>query len=165
MARPTISLIAAVAENGVIGKDNRLPWRLPADLQHFKRLTMGKPIVMGRLTWESLPGLLPQRRHIVVTRNQSYRAEGAVVVHSLQAALEEAGSVDEIMIVGGGRFYAEALPLAQRIYLTRIQQTFDGDAYFPELNDDWHVTAQQDHQADQKNRYDYTFLTLERTGS
>ncbi len=162
MAQPTISLIAAVAENGVIGKDNRLPWHLPADLQHFKRQTINKPIVMGRLTWESLPGLLPQRKHIVVTRNMSYQADGAVVVHSLQAAIDEAGAVDEVMIVGGGGLYTEALLLADRIYLTRIQQAFEGDAYFPALDDDWQVTEQQDHLADQKNGYDYSFLTLER---
>lgn len=162
MAQPRISLIVAVAENGVIGKDNRLPWRLPADLQHFKKLTIGKPIVMGRLTWESLPGLLPQRKHIVVTQNAAYQAEGAVVVHSLQAALSEAGCVDEVMIVGGGQLYAEALPLASRVYLTRIHQAFDGDAHFPEPGDDWRVKAQQDHQADQNNPYDYSFLILER---
>lgn len=162
MAQPTLSLIAAVAENGVIGKDNRLPWRLPADLQHFKRQTINKPIVMGRLTWESLPGVLPQRKHIVVTRNMDYQADGAVVVHSLQAALDEAGAVDEIMIVGGGCLYAEALLLADRIYLTRIHQTFEGDAFFPTLSDDWRVMAQQDHLADQKNGYDYSFLILER---
>lgn len=162
LSKPSVSLVVAVAENGVIGQDNRLPWRLPADLQHFKALTIGKPIVMGRLTWESLPGLLPQRRHIVVTRNPDYQAEGAVVVHSLQAALTEAGDVDEIMIVGGGQLYAEALPLAERVYLTRIHQSFDGDAFFPELDESWLVTERQDHQADQKNPYDYSFLTLKR---
>lgn len=162
MSQSSISLIVAVTTNDVIGNENRLPWRLPADLQHFKRMTVGKPIVMGRLTWESLPGLLPQRKHIVVTRNKSYQADGAVVVHSLEAALEEAGAVDEIMIVGGGCLYAEALPLASRIYLTKIHQTFAGDTYFPKLGDEWQVTEQQDHSADEKNQYKYSFLTLER---
>ncbi len=161
MSHPSISLIVAVSTNDVIGNENRLPWRLPADLQHFKRMTVGKPIVMGRLTWESLPGLLPQRKHIVVTRNKSYQADGAVVVHSLEVALEEAGAVDEIMIVGGGCLYAEALPLANRIYLTRIHQEIDGDTYFPQLGDGWQVVAREDHRADKKNRYDYSFLTLE----
>ncbi len=146
----------------MIGKDNRLPWHLPADLQHFKRQTVNKPIVMGRLTWESLPGLLPQRKHIVVTRNVSYQADGAVVVHSLQAAMDEAGAVDEVMIIGGECLYTEALLLANRIYLTRIHQAFEGDAFFPVLSDDWQVTEQQDHFADQKNSYNYSFLTLER---
>ncbi len=161
MNPPSISLIVAVTTNDVIGNENRLPWRLPADLQHFKRMTVGKPIVMGRLTWESLPGLLPQRKHIVVTRNKNYQADGAVVVHSLEAALEEAGRVDEIMIVGGGCLYTEALPLANRIYLTRIHQEIDGDTYFPQLDDAWQVVAREDHRADKKNRHDYSFLTLE----
>ena len=165
MIQPQISLIAAVAENGVIGRENQLPWRLPADLQHFKKLTIGKPIVMGRLTWESLPGVLPQRKHIVVTRNLAYQAEGAVVVHSVSAALAEAGNVEEVMIIGGGRFYAEALPLVNRVYLTRIHQVFEGDAFFPELEKGWIVLDQQDFQADQKNPYNYSFLTLERSAS
>jgi len=160
--RSSVSLIVAVTTNHVIGNENRLPWRLPADLQHFKRLTVGKPIVMGRLTWESLPGLLPQRKHIVVTRNKSYQAEGAVVVHSLEAALDEAGAVDEIMVVGGGCLYAEALPLADRIYLTRIHTQFDGDTFFPALSDEWQIVACEDHRADQKNSSAYSFLTYER---
>lgn len=162
-AGPRISLILAVAENGVIGKDNKLPWHLPADLKHFKAMTLDKPIVMGRLTWESLPGLLSRRRHIVVTRDADYQAQGAEVVHSIDEALAAAGDVPEIMIVGGSVLYAEMLPRAQCIYLTRIHQSFEGDAFFPEPDPAmWREVEHEDHPADQNNPYPYSFITLER---
>lgn len=162
-ARPRISLVLAVADNGVIGRDNRLPWHLPADLRHFKALTVDKPIVMGRLTWESLPGLLPRRRHIVVTRDAGYRAEGAEVVHSIDEALAAAGDVPEIMIVGGSVLYAEMLPRADRIYLTRIHHLFEGDAYFPDPDPQiWREIEREDHASDQKNSYSYSFITFQR---
>lgn len=162
--RPTISLIAAMDEARVIGVDNQLPWRLPADLQHFKRLTLGKPIVMGRKTWESLPGLLPERPHIVISSNPEYRASGCKVVSSVQAALAAAGDVDEVMIVGGANLYAQMLPLADRLYLTRVHTRVEGgDAWFPAFDEDeWRETGRSDHPADERNPFDCTFLTYER---
>lgn len=159
----TISLIAAMAENRVIGRDNSLPWRLPADLKHFKALTIGKPIVMGRKTWESLPGLLPDRHHIVITGNESYRAEGCSVVHSVEEALAAAGDAPEVMVVGGAAFYQQMLPLAQRLYLTLVQAEVEGDAWFPAYDaDNWRELEREHHTADERNPYAYTFLTLQR---
>ncbi len=163
--RPIISLIAAMAKNRVIGINNKMPWHLPADLRHFKALTVGKPIVMGRKTWESLPGLLPDRPHIVVTRDLNYQAEGCLVVHSIDEALATVGDVPEIMIVGGAAFYATMLPQADRLYLTQIETTVEGDAFFPEYNTaEWQVIAQEEHSADEKNPFSYRFLTLEHHG-
>ncbi|RLJ16919.1 type 3 dihydrofolate reductase [bacterium endosymbiont of Escarpia laminata] len=160
---PTISLIWAMAENRVIGRNNQLPWHLSADLQHFKRLTLGKPIVMGRKTWESLPGLLPKRQHIVVTGNRDYRAEGALVVHSIDEAVAAAGDAQEIMIVGGGAFYAQMLPQADRLYLTLVHMEVEGDAWFPEFDlSAWREVRREDFSADEKNRFAYSFITLER---
>jgi len=162
-ARPQISLIAAMAENRVIGRDNQLPWRLPADLKHFKALTVGKPIIMGRKTWESLPGLLPDRPHIVVTSDQSYQAEGCTVTHSIEEALTAAGDVSEVMIVGGGAFYQQMLPQADRMYLTLVHTEIEGDAYFPEYDvADWQEIEREGHDPDDKNAYAYSFITLER---
>jgi dihydrofolate reductase len=161
---PSVSIIAAMAENRVIGRDNALPWRLPADLQHFKALTVGKPIVMGRKTWESLPGLLPDRPHIIISGNRDYRADGCVVVHSLEAALDAAGEAPEIMVVGGARIYEQALPLAQRIYLTLVHTEMEGDSLFPEFDLDlWHELEREHCPSDENNPYPYTFLTLQRT--
>ena len=161
-----ISIITAMARNGVIGRDNSLPWHLPADLQHFKSLTLGKPILMGRNTWESLPGLLLGRRHIVVTRNEGYLAPGAEVVHSVEEALAAVAGEPEIMIVGGSHFYAEMLPRADRLYLTLVDADVEGDVRFPEIDwQEWHEVARQDHSADEKNAYDYTFVNLVRRTS
>ncbi len=160
--RPTISIIAAMAENRAIGINNKMPWHLPADLRHFKALTVGKPIIMGRKTWESLPGLLPNRPHIVVTRDLHYQAKGCQVVHSIDEALTAAGDVPEIMIVGGAAFYAAMLPQADRLYLTQVKTTVAGDVFFPHYNaTDWQIIAQEKHAADEKNPFSYCFLTLE----
>lgn len=162
-AKPLLSIIAAMARNRVIGRGNRLPWRLPADLAHFKVVTMGKPMIMGRKTWESLPGLLPGRRHIVVTRNPDYTAPGATVVHSLQEAIAAAGGVPEVMVVGGANLYAQALPLAGRLYLTEIEADVEGDVWFPDFDRSaWRELARERHGSDDNNPYDYLFLTLER---
>jgi dihydrofolate reductase len=140
--RPRISLIVARARNGVIGRDGGLPWKIPGELAHFKRTTMGHPIVMGRKTWESLGRPLPGRRNIVVTRNAQYTAAGAEVVASLPAALALCADVDEVFVIGGAELYAQALPLAQRAIVTEIDADFDGDAYFPALDArQWQETA------------------------
>ncbi len=158
-----IALIAALSDNQVIGRDNRLPWHLPADLRHFKRLTLDKPIVMGRRTWESLPGLLPRRTHIVVTGNRDYRADGCILVHSIEEALEAAAAAPEVMVIGGQTLYEQTLPLADRLYLTRVHVTLPGDAFFPGYDPgEWREVAREDHRADADNPYDYSFVTLER---
>jgi dihydrofolate reductase len=160
---PNLSIIAAIAENGIIGRDNKLPWHMPADLAHFKRLTMGKPIIMGRRTWESLPGLLPYRTHIVVTRDPAYAAAGGFVVHSLQEAIDFAGDADEMMIAGGAMLYAEALPIASRLYLTYMHHCFDGDALFPCFEgSEWRELSRERHEPDDRNPIPYSFVTLER---
>jgi dihydrofolate reductase len=132
-----IALIVAAAQNNVIGRDNQLPWRLPADLQHFRAVTWGKPIIMGRKTYESIGKPLPGRINIVVTRQQGWAAEGVMVAHDVPAALVLAQGLEnpsgEIMIIGGAQIYVEALPLARRIYLTRLGVEVEGDAYFPVL--------------------------------
>ena len=152
-----LSLIVAMDRNRLIGCDNQLPWRLPADLQHFKATTMGKPIVMGRKTWESLGRPLPGRTNIVITRNENYLAEGAVVVHSLQVALEKADA-EEIMLIGGANLYAQALPQVDRLYLTRVDGSFEGDAWFPEISEsEWLLSATEVHEPDEKNQHAYRF--------
>jgi dihydrofolate reductase len=158
-----LSLIAALADNRVIGIDNRMPWHLPADLQHFKRLTMGKPMIMGRKTWESLPGLLPGRPHLVVTRDPAYVAQGAQVVHSLQQALDAYPDADELMLVGGANLYAQALPLAAHLYLTYVHIAPKGDAFFPEFDPaQWREVAREAGVCDARNTIPHTFVTLER---
>jgi len=161
--RPNLSLIAALSENGVIGCGNRLPWHLPADLANFKRRTLGKPILMGRRTWESLPGLLPHRTHVVITRDQAYQAAGAKVVHSFEQALVLVGDSEEIMVIGGAQIYAIALPLAARLYLTYIHEQFVGDAHFPDfVQAEWCECSRERHMPHGRNRYAYSFVTLER---
>lgn len=158
---PNLSLIAAVADNGVIGINNQLPWHLSADLQHFKRLTLGKPILMGRKTWESLPGLLPGREHIVITRNPHYSAPGAYVQTSLSAALTTLQDKPEIMLIGGAELYAQAMPYAARIYLTAIHINPEGDRYFPALEaQTWHEIARESGASDAPIAH--TFVTLQR---
>lgn len=155
-----ISLIAAVAANRVIGIDNRLPWRLPADLQHFKRLTLGHHIVMGRKTWESLPGKLPGRPHVVISRDTAYQPAGAQVVHSIEAALAACADDEEIFFIGGENLYRQALQIADRLYLTEIQQDFAGDAHFPEFERAaWRESAREAHQSD---GLAYHFVTYDR---
>lgn len=158
-----ISIIVAMDANGVIGSDNELPWHLPADLQHFKKTTMGKPILMGRKTYESIGRPLPGRTNIVITRDSRYQAAGCVVVNSIDAAMEAAGEQDEIMVIGGAEFYRQVLPHTNTIYLTRIHATFDGDTAFPELKDaDWREVERSDQAADEKNPHDYSFIRLDR---
>ena len=157
-----ISLIAAAAANNVIGRDGRLPWKLPEDLERFKQLTLGKPIVMGRLTHESIGRPLPGRRNIVLTRRPDYRAEGCDVVRSVRAAVDAVAGAEEVMIIGGGAVYTSFLPLAERVYLTRIEADVDGDAFFPELAPaEWQVTESGPAPAAETG-YTVRYLTLER---
>ena len=158
-----ISLIVAASTNNVIGVGGDLPWRLSADLRRFRALTTGKPIVMGRKTYESIGRPLPERQNIVVTRQAGYVAEGCDVVDSTQAALDAAGDADEVMVIGGSHIYAVFLPLAGRIYLTRVHAEIDGDAFLPEIpNGEWSVSSSELHSADDTNDYSTEFVVLER---
>jgi dihydrofolate reductase len=158
-----LSVIVAMAANRVIGHENRLPWHLPADLQHFKQITMGKPILMGRKTYESIGRPLPGRTNIVITRDKNYVAEGCVVVHSMEEALKAAADSEEVMVIGGAEFYRQALPYAVTLYLTIVEGDFEGDAFFPELDDkQWHEVERTDYQPDEKNPHAYSFVRLER---
>ena len=158
-----ISIIVAMDRNRLIGQGGRLPWHMPADLRHFKHTTLGKPIVMGRKTFESIGKALPGRRNIVLTRDSGYKAPGCVIVESMEAAFAGAGQVAEIMVIGGATLFEQALSQAQRIYLTRIDAEFEGDTWFPEIGvDEWVVRGETDHAADDRNPFPYTFSTLER---
>jgi len=160
---PRLSAIVAMAENRVIGKNNQLPWHLPADLQHFKTLTTGHPIIMGRKTHESIGKPLPHRTNIIITRDPTYRANGCLIATSFEAALQHATATDEIFVIGGAEIYRHTLPYLQRIYLTIIHHAFEGDSFFPEFNStEWKETARDYHAADEKNAYAYSFITLER---
>ncbi|MBK8324947.1 MAG: type 3 dihydrofolate reductase [Betaproteobacteria bacterium] len=157
------SLIVARAANGVIGRDNGMPWHLPADLAHFKRTTLGRPVIMGRRTWESIGRPLPGRRNIVVTRSANFPAAGAEVVGSLEAAWRAVADADEVFVIGGGQLYAEALPGADRIYVTEIGEAIEGDTRFPDLEPrDWKETLLGERVPDERNAFPLRFLLLER---
>lgn len=158
-----VSLIAALAENRVIGRNNTLPWRLPADLKRFRKLTTGHPVILGRKNYESIGRPLPERTNIVVTRDRDYRAPGCVVVDSLDAAYTAAGNVDEIFIIGGAELYAQTLARADRLYLTLVHAAVPGDTYFPKFDlGDWIETARERHEPDASHVYAYSFVTYER---
>lgn len=160
-----LSAIVVIADDGAIGKDNGLLCHLPADLKHFKSITMGHTIIMGRRTFESLPkGALPGRENIVVSRNADYRAEGAKVCTSIEQAVAQASMPGECFILGGAQLYASTIAQVDKLYLTAIHAHFDdADAYFPAINpEEWTEIDREDHQADEKNRYDYSFVTLKR---
>lgn len=159
------SLLLAASENNVIGKNNKLPWHLPADLKYFKNLTWGMPVIMGRRTYDSFGKTLPGRRNIVITRNKEWKAEGVDVVHSIEeaVALAKESAVKEIFIIGGSEIFKNILPKADRIYLTRIHQSFEGDAFFPVLNEEeWQLVKNRDCAADEKNAYPHSFQVWER---
>ena len=159
-----ISIIVAASANNVIGSQGDLPWRLSDDLKRFKAMTMGKPIVMGRKTWESIGRPLPGRQNIVITRQADFQADGCDVVSSPRAALAAAGGADEIMVIGGSQVYALFLPDAERLYLTRVHTKIEGDAYFPEIREsEWRLVSDEDHAADDRNAFDFSFRTYERT--
>jgi len=157
------SLVVAMARNRVIGRDNQLPWRLPADLAYFKRVTLGHPVIMGRRTWESIGKPLPGRHNIVVSRNRDYRAPGATVVASLDAAWKAAGDADEACVIGGTSLFAEALPIADRIYLTEVDAEVDGDTYFPPFDrSQWDEREVMRHPADERHEHPFRIVVLER---
>jgi len=162
-----VSLIAAMARNQVIGRKNQLPWRLPADLKHFKQLTMGKPLIMGRKTFDSIGKALPGRTSIVITRDEGFAAEDVIVVHSLNAALAEAekhlDESAEAMVIGGADIYYQFLPRADRMYLTLVELEVAGDAHFPAyVPDEWDLVEASRYDADDRNPYGYQFLTFDR---
>jgi dihydrofolate reductase len=158
-----ISIIVALSKNKVIGKDNKLPWKLPADLKRFKELTLGKPVIMGRKTFESIGKPLANRLNIVLTSDKNFKAEGVIAVHSREEAVKAAGNAEEIMVIGGASVYKEFLPLAQRIYLTVVSAEFEGDAFFPDFDlDAWKTVNREDRESDDKNHYHHTFTILEK---
>jgi dihydrofolate reductase len=162
-AGPMISLLVAATENGVIGRDNGMPWHLPDDLKHFKALTLAKPVLMGRKTFESIGRPLPGRTNLVLTRTAGWSAPGVSVVPDLEAAIRAAGSAPELVIAGGAQVYALALPRATRIYLTRIHAVLAGDTRLPEFADsEWRETSRELHPIDARHLYAMSFVTLER---
>lgn len=158
---PKLCLVVATDEAGLIGRQGQLPWRLPNDLKHFKQLTLGKTILMGRKTWESLGRPLPQRENWVLTRDATFYPDGARVFPDLKSALTAADG--ELTIIGGGELYRQTLPLAQTLYLTEVHARLDGDAWFPPLDrQQWRETARERHEADERHAHAYSFVTLER---
>lgn len=160
-----LSLLLAASENDVIGKDNQLPWHLPNDLKYFKNLTWGMPILMGRKTFDSIGKPLPGRKSIVITRNRDWQHEDVDVVHSIEEAVQKAESygVKEIFVIGGAEIFKTSLSKADRVYLTRIHQNFDGDTFFPEISEDeWQLTSSRYCEADEKNLYNHTYQVWNR---
>ena len=162
-----VALIVAVSQNNVIGRDNELPWHLPEDLQYFKSVTMGKPILMGRKTYDSIGRPLPGRTNIVITRDPGWAAEGVVVVNSLEDAISagaeacKAADSDEVMVIGGAQIYRDCLPIAEKLYLTKVEAEVDGDAFFPKIDmDQWHKISEKAPKA--VDKHPYRFLILER---
>jgi len=160
-----VSLIVAVSENGVIGRDGGLPWRLSADLKHFKKTTMGHHLIIGRRTWDEVGKPLPGRTMVVVTRSRDLQADGATIVYSLDDALEVARGDDEPFIGGGAHIYRMALEndLVDRLYITRVHAEVDGDTFFPDLDlDEWELVSEERHEADERNEHPYSFLVYGR---
>ena len=160
---PVIEMVVAVAENGIIGKDGDMPWQLPSDLKHFKQVTMGCPIIMGRLTWESIGRPLPGRVNIVISRSALDLPDGVVGVATPEEALVAAGDAETVMIIGGGQIYKLFEPQAATIHLTEVHATPDGDTSFALQNpDDWHEAARERFSAGENDSADYSFITLKR---
>ncbi len=163
MSIPVLTLVVAVADNGVIGRENGLPWHLPEDLKRFKRVTLGKPVVMGRKTFESIGRPLPGRQNIVVTRDPSYRREGVTVVNDVDAALLAAGDAAEVMIIGGAELFRAFLPRAGRVHLTRVHGNVAGDVHWPPLDEGrWQRVQRESHPADERHAYPMTFEVWEK---
>lgn len=160
---PLVTLIVAAADNGVIGRANALPWHLPDDLKRFKQLTLGKPIVMGRKTFESIGKPLPGRQNIVMTRDTNYRRDGVTVVHDVDAALRATGDAPEIMVIGGAELFQKFLPVAGRVHLTRVHGDIEGDVRWPELDPrQWRLVDCQPHDADERHAWRMTFEVWEK---
>ncbi len=158
-----LTLIAAISENRVIGRDNDLAWHLPDDLKRFKELTRGHHVIMGRKTYESMGRPLPKRTNIVITTQKDYQAPGCIVVHTLKEAIQKAENDSQPFIIGGGNIYAQALPLADTMELTEIHAHVEGDTYFPEVDTrQWQVIFKESHPADDKHEYAFDFLTYQR---
>ena len=158
-----ISIIVAIARNGVIGGDNRLLWHISEDLRRFKALTTGHPVVMGRKTWKSLGRPLPGRTNVVLTRQLDFAPEGAVVVHSLEEAVRMFPPQEEVFIIGGGELYAQALPLADRLYITTVEADYEGDVRFPEWDrSQWQLTSRELHERGEKFEHPFEFVDYER---
>lgn len=158
-----ISLIVAMTGERVIGQQNKLPWHLPADLKYFKAITMGKPIIMGRKTFESIGKALPGRRNLIISRNPDFYAADCEVFPSLAAALKDCVGAPEVMIIGGAQLFVAALPIANRIYLTEVHAQVVGDTYFPNWNsNEWQEISRIDHHADDKNSFPYSFIVLDK---
>lgn len=157
----TLTLIAAIAENNALGKDNQMLWHLPDDFKRFKQLTSGHYIIMGRKTFESLPGMLPNRTHVVITRQQDYKAEGCIIVNSLEEALAACPQDDEVFIIGGGEIYKQSIGRANKLELTRVHGVApEADAFFPDFDENvWKLTEEVFHPKDEKHRFDFTFET------
>lgn len=169
MSSILLSAIVAVAENQVIGIDNDLPWRLSNDLKWFKKVTMGKPIIMGRKTFQSLPGLLPGRPHIIITRDTEFTAANVAIAHDLDEAIQagkeaaEQIGVNEMVIIGGAEIYRQALDKLDMIYLTRVHAVIEGDTYFPKLDPaDWTELSREFHEKSEKDQFDHSFIQLKR---
>ncbi len=161
-----ISIIAAVSKNGVIGKNNSLPWKLPSDMKKFKELTIGKPVIMGRKTFESIGKPLAGRINIILTRNSDFNAEGVAIVNSPEEALQMVADQDEIMIIGGESVYGQFLPQASRIYLTRVDSDFDGDSFFPPMDlNSWIEVSRETREPDEKNAHRHTFFVYDKKTS
>lgn len=159
-----VAMIAAMANNRVIGRNNQMPWHLPADLKHFKAVTLGKPVIMGRKTFESIGRPLPGRRNLVISRMNPADLQGVEWFRSVEQALAAVSDCPEVMVIGGGEIYKQCLPLATTLYLTEIELTTDGDAYFPDYRAaaSWQLVAEQRYPADAANPYSYRFITLQR---
>lgn len=161
----TLSMIVAHADNRIIGKNNDMPWHLPADLAYFKKITLGKPIIMGRKTYESIGRPLPGRQNIVISRDENYQAAGIDSVTSVEQAISLAGEVDEVMVIGGGAIYAHCLPFANRLYITHIKSNIEGDTQFPEYDvvNDWQLTQSEQLSASENNVFDLDFCIYDRS--
>lgn len=158
-----LSMIVAMDDNQLIGNNNALPWHLPADLGYFKKVTTGKTVLMGRKTHESIGRPLPNRRNVIVSRNANFEAQGCEVVSSIDAALELAKDDDEVMVMGGASFYEQMLPSVDRLYITYIEGSYEGDAYFPEFNKEaFKQISRESHAPDEKNPHTYHFTVLDR---
>ncbi|HLF51591.1 dihydrofolate reductase [Flavobacterium sp.] len=155
-----IILIAAAAENNALGKNNELVWHLPDDFKRFKQLTSGHHIIMGRKTFESFPKPLPNRTHIVISRQEDYQPEGCTVVNSMESAIEICPKTEAVFIIGGGEIYNISLPFADKIELTRVHDTFEADAFFPEINiGEWDLVSEEFHPKDEKHQFDFSYQT------